>query len=78
VKSKPSSINPKGPIKQWVPKSKIVNAADKPKGKRKAQVMVPGEWMLKTHDWREINFPHPRNEGRRKLMWQDHWYRNYW
>jgi len=43
VKSKPSSTNPKGPIKQWVPKSKIVNAADMPKGKRKAQVMVLGQ-----------------------------------
>jgi len=42
VKSKTFSTNPKGPIKQWVPKSKIVNAADMPKGKRKAQVMVPG------------------------------------
>jgi len=84
VKSKPSSTNPKGPIKQWVPKSKIVNAADMPKGKRKAQVMVPGQWMLKAHDWSEINVPHPRNEGRRKCevwrqpMWQDHWYMNYW
>ena len=28
VKSKPSSTNPKGPLKQWVPISKIVNAAD--------------------------------------------------
>jgi len=36
VKSKTSSTNPKGPIKQWVPKSKIANAADMPKGKRKA------------------------------------------
>jgi len=84
VKSKPSSTNPKGPIKQWVPKSKIVDAADMPKGKRKAQVMVLGQWMLKEHDKREIYVPHPRSEGRRKCevwrepMWQDHWYRNYW
>jgi len=84
VKSKSSSTNPKGPTKQWVPKSKIVNAADMPKGKRKAQVMVPGQWMLKAHDRREIYVPHPRNEGRRKCkvwrqpIWQDHWYGNYW
>jgi len=66
VNCKLSSTNPKGPIKQWVPKSKIVNAADMPKGKRKAQAMVPGQWMLKAHDRREIYVPHPRNEGRRK------------
>jgi len=63
---------------------KIVNAADMPKRKRKAQVMVPGQWMLKAHDRREIYVPHPRNEGRRKCevwrqpIWQDHWYMNYW
>jgi len=45
VKSKSSSTNPKGPTKQWVPKSKIVNAVDMPKGKRKAQVMVPFEYQ---------------------------------
>jgi len=84
VKSKSSSTNPKGPIKKWVPKSKIVNAVDMPKGKRKAQVMVPGQWMLKAHDRREIYVPHPHNEGRRKCevwrqpIWQDHWYGNYW
>jgi len=83
VKSKPSSTNPKGPIKQWVPKSKIVNAADMPKGKTKAQVMVPRQWMLKAHDRRENYVPHPRNKGRRKCeVWrqpicQDHWYMNY-
>jgi len=55
-----------------------------PKGRRKEQVMVPGQWMLKAHDKREIYVPHARNEGRRKRevwrqpMWQDHWYRNYW
>jgi len=30
VKSKTSSTNLKGPIKQWVPKSEIVNNADMP------------------------------------------------
>ena len=40
-KSKTSSTNPKGPIKIWVPKSEIVNAADMPKSKGKSQVMVP-------------------------------------
>ena len=31
VKSKSSSTNLKGPIKQWVPKSEIVNSVDMPK-----------------------------------------------
>ena len=31
VKSKTSSTNLKGPIKQWVPKSEIVNSVDMPK-----------------------------------------------
>ena len=84
VKNKPSSTNTKGPIKQWVPKSKTVNTTDMPKSKRKAQVMVPGQWMLKAHDRREIFVPHPHNEGRRKCevwrqpIWQDHWYMIYW
>jgi len=42
VKSKTSSTNPKGPIKQWVPKSEIVNTADLPKSKAKAKIMVSG------------------------------------
>jgi len=90
VKSKPSSTNPKGPKKQWVSKSKTVNVVDMPKGKRKTQVMVPRQWMLKAHDRGEIYVPHPRNEGRRKCevwrqrevwrqpIWQDHWHGNYW
>ena len=71
VKSKSSCTNPRGPQKQWVPKSKIVNTADMPKGKRKEQVMVLGQWMLKAHDRREIYVPYPRNEGRWKCeVWR--------
>ena len=40
VKSKTASTNPKGPIKQWVPKSEIVNTTDMPKSKAKAKIMV--------------------------------------
>jgi len=78
VKSKTSSTNPKGPIKQWVPKSEIVNAADMPKSKTKAKIMVSGQRLLKAHDWREVNVPHPHNERRRKCevwrqpVWEDH------
>jgi len=84
VKSKTSGTNLKGPIKQWVPKSEIVNTADMPKSKGKEKIMVPRKWLLKTHDRREAYVPHPRNERRRKCelwrqpIWQDHWCRNYW
>jgi len=83
VKSKTSRTNPEGPIKQWVPISKIVDAADMPKSKAKAKFMVSRQRLLKAHDWREVNVPHPHNERRRKcevwrqLVWEDHWYRNY-
>jgi len=76
--SKTSSTNPKGPIKQWVPKSKIVNAADMPKSKAKAKIMVSGQRLLKAHDSREVNVPHPHNERGRKCeawrqpVWEDH------
>jgi len=50
VKSKTSSINLKGPIKQWVPKPEIVNTADMPKSKAKAKIMVSGQRLLKAHD----------------------------
>jgi len=86
VKSKTSSTNPKGPIKQWVPKYEIVNTADMPKSKAKAEakIMVSGQWLLKAHDWREVNVPHPHNIRRRKCevwmqpVWEDHWYMSYW
>jgi len=84
VMSKTSSINLKGPIKQWVPKSKIVNTAEMPKSKGKAKILVSGQRLLKTYDRREINVSEPHNERRRKcevwrkLVWQDHWYKNYW
>jgi len=43
VKSKTSSTNLKGPIKQWVPKSEFVNTADMPKSNGKAKIMVLDE-----------------------------------
>jgi len=84
VKSKTSSTNLKGPIKQWVPKSELVNTEDMLKSKGKAKIMVPRQRLLKTYDRREVYVPHPHNERRRKCevwrqpIWQDHWYRNYW
>jgi len=84
VKSKTSSTNLKGPIKQWVPKSEIVITADMPKSKGKTKIMVPIQRLLKTYDRREVYVPHPHNERRRKCedwrqpIWQDHWYKNYY
>jgi len=77
VNSKTSSINLKGPIKQWVPKSEIVNTAEMPKSKRKAKIMVSGQRLLKTYDRREVNVSQPHKKRRRQLVWQNHWYRNY-
>jgi hypothetical protein len=77
-KSKTSSTNPKGPIKIWVPKFEIVNVANMPKSKRGSQVMVPGQWLLATHDRRKVYVPNPKNERGRKCgicrqpEWQDH------
>ena len=71
VKSKASSTNLKGPIKQWVPKSEIVNATDMSKSKANAKIMVPRQRLLKTHDRREVQLPQPNNEGRRKCeIWR--------
>jgi hypothetical protein len=84
LKSETSSTNLKGPIKQWVPKSEIVNATDMSKSKGKAKIMVPRQQLLKAYDRREVYVPHPHNERRRKCdvwrqpIWQDHWYMNYW
>jgi len=84
VKSKTSSTNLKEQIKQWVPKSEIVNIVEMPKSKGKAKIMVSGQRLLNTYDKREVNVSEPHNERRRKCevwrqpVWQDHWYRNYW
>ena len=48
----------KRPIKQWVPKSELVNTADMPKSKGNAKIMVPRQRLLKTYDRREVYVPH--------------------
>ena len=63
VKSKPSSTNLKGSIKQWVPKYENVNTAKMPKSKGKAKIMVSEHRLLKTYDRREVNVPHPHNQS---------------
>jgi len=72
--------NPRGPTKIWVPKTDIVDVAGVSKRKRKAEVLVPGQWLLATHDGRQVFVPNPNHErGRncgiwRKPNWQDHWF----
>jgi len=44
--------NPRGPTKIWVPKTDIVDVAGVSKRKRKEEVLVPGQWLLATHDGR--------------------------
>src|SRR3954464_11715185 len=53
--------NKKGPKKMWVPKDKIIPIADILGCKKdKAQhVMVPGLWMLTTHDRKKVYVPRP-------------------
>jgi hypothetical protein len=71
LKSETSSTNLKGPIKQWVPKSEIVNATDMSKIKGKAKIMVPRQRLLKAYDKREVYVPHPHNERRKKYeVWR--------
>ena len=83
-KFKTPRINPIGPIKIWVPKSDIVDVAGVSKRKRKAKVLVPGQWLLATHDGRTVYVPNPDHDrGRnceiwRKPNWQNHWYWNNW
>jgi len=70
VKSKTFNTNLKGPIKQWVPKSEIVNTAETSKSKGKSKIMVPRQRLLKTYDRREVYVPHPHNERRKCEVWR--------
>jgi len=54
--------NPRGPTKIWVPKTDIVDVTGVSKSKQKAEVLVPGQWLLATHDGRKVFDPNPNNE----------------
>jgi len=79
-KFKTPRTNPRGPTKIWISKSDIVDVAGVSKRKRKAEVLVLGQWLLATHDERKVYVPNPNHErGRnceiwRKPNWQNHWY----
>jgi len=61
-KTKPFRTNHKGPIKIWVPKSKILYVAYMLKRKGKAEIMIPGQWLLTTHDRRKMYVLNPNHE----------------
>jgi len=63
--------NPRGPTKIWVPKTDIVDVAGVSKRKRKAEVLVAGQWLLATHDGRKVFIPNPNHErGRNCGIWR--------
>lgn len=51
--------NRKGPKKIWVPKEKIIYVSDVLNSKVETPVMVPGLWMLTTHDGKKVYIPKP-------------------
>jgi len=66
-KNKPlRKTNRKGPKAIWVPKNKIIPLADMLNSSKKTPIMVPGQWMLTTHDGRKVYIPRPPNEERRE------------
>ncbi|KAK2450263.1 hypothetical protein QL285_009391 [Trifolium repens] len=76
--------NPRGPIKIWVPKSEIVFVSDLHSKKARAAFLVPGQWVLASHDRRPAYVPNPDSErGRNCGIWrkpkrEDHWYEYSW
>ena len=51
--------NQKIPKKKWVPKEKIIYVADVLNSSVETPVMVPGLWMLTTHDGKKVYVPKP-------------------
>ena len=51
--------NKSGPKKIWVPKDKIIHVADIFSSKTETPVMVPGLWLLMTHDGKKAYVPKP-------------------
>ena len=51
--------NMRGPKKIWVPKSQIIPVADVLNRKAQGFKLVPGQWMLTTHDGRQVYVPRP-------------------
>ncbi|KAK2450192.1 hypothetical protein QL285_009322 [Trifolium repens] len=76
--------NSRGAIKIWVPRSEIVFVTDLRSKKVRAPFLVPGQWLLASHDRRQAYVPNPHSErGRNCGIWrkpkrEDHWYGYSW
>ena len=51
--------NKQGPKNIWVPKDKIVYVADILNSKTETPILVPGLWVLLTHDGKKEYVPNP-------------------
>ncbi|KAL5191262.1 hypothetical protein HKD37_04G010556 [Glycine soja] len=47
----------RGPKKIWVPKEKIIHVVDVLGSRNKTPIMVPGQWLLTTHDRKKVYGP---------------------
>ena len=54
-----AKTNKKGPKKIRVPKSQIVLVVGVLNGNAQGFKLVPGQWMLTTHDGRQVYVPRP-------------------
>lgn len=51
------NTNKRGPKKIWVPKEKIIHVVDVLGSRNKTPIMVPGQWLLTTHDRKKVYGP---------------------
>jgi len=64
----PFMTNTKGPKKIWVPNKKIFPIAAILDSRKAMPVMVPGQWLLVTHDKRKVYVPMPNSLS----LWNSH------
>ena len=69
-KGSPNSVitNTKRPKKIWVPKKRIFPVTNILDSRKQTPVMVPGQWLLVTHDDRKVNVPIPDSRS----WWNNH------
>jgi len=54
-----SDTNRSGPKKIWIPKNLIISVTDILNRKKIIPEMVPGQWMLTSHDRKKVYVPRP-------------------
>jgi len=63
--------NRKGPKTVWIPKNKIIHLLDILNKRKDIPIMVPGQWLLMSHDRRKI-FPNLKlKKGGKVIFWRD-------